>query len=546
MSDNVDKPDDQSSASSPETPEVEAEIVTDEDLVVDAVVDSGGAFDDTDDDAVPPVRKSTLTLGVVFFILFAVAAVVVFAVWRFQSGPATLDVAEGTIAESTIETPQSALDGTSASAQLIEPLTTTPTIDATIIAQASDEDLVDRQPVQADPSLDLQLPDDRTESVIPDVMTPENDALPNDSAEVVETNSPETMSVDNVDTTEPEAAFDLSASDLVVDGVTGDDAISVADRIADNVDIAEAEPESLDSIVDDQVDAVEQDVASLALPENTEADAFLNDEPSADDSASNDALASETLPAVRKVDNDEVQEIKESFDAEIARLEAALAAEREQNATQRDQLEDMRRNFQAALAARDRSANQQITALNARLDKIENGNEVQGGRRAAAALALNNLRHVAEQGEPFANELDVLAGYIPQGGEIATLRRYADVEIPMVGELEAAFSVAAREALAAAGRQEKTGFTEKLSARVTSLVSVRPAGPIEGDSARAIISRAEAFIEAGDISAGANELGALVDGPRTAMADWLALAQSRIAVDGAIASLGARLAAPVR
>ncbi len=546
MSDNVDKPDDQSSASSPETPEVEAEIVTDEDLVVDAVVDSGGAFDDTVDEAVPPDRNSTLTLGVVFFILFAVAAVVVFAVWRFQSGPATLDVAEGTIAESTIETPQSALDGTSASAQLNEPLTTTPTIDATIIAQASDEDLVDRQPVQADPSLDLQLPDDRTESVIPDVMTPENDALPNDSAEVVETNSPETMSVDNVDTTEPEAAFDLSASDLVVDGVTGDDAISVADRIADNVDIAEAEPESLDSIVDDQVDAVEQDVASLALPENTEADAFLNDEPSADDSASNDALASETLPAVQKVDNDEVQEIKESFDAEIARLEAALAAEREQNATQRDQLEDMRRNFQAALAARDRSANQQITALNARLDKIENGNEVQGGRRAAAALALNNLRHVAEQGEPFANELDVLAGYIPQGGEIATLRRYADVEIPMVGELEAAFSVAAREALAAAGRQEKTGFTEKLSARVTSLVSVRPAGPIEGDSARAIISRAEAFIEAGDISAGANELGALVDGPRTAMADWLALAQSRIAVDGAIASLGARLAAPVR
>ncbi len=282
------------------------------------------------------------------------------------------------------------------------------------------------------------------------------------------------------------------------------------------------------------------------MPDTTETDAAQSEAAIPDTVTSADLQSSDVMLATPKIDNEDVQQIKESFTAEIARLEAALAAEEAQNVTQREQIEEMRRNFQAALAARDRSANQQIMALNDRLDKIENGNDVQGGRRAAAALALNNLRHRAEQGEPFTTELDVLAGYLPQGGEIATLRRYAEVDIPMKDELETAFSIAAREALAVAGREAKTGLGEKLSARITSLVSVRPAEPIEGDSARAIISRAEAFIEAGDIRAGANELGALVDGPRTAMADWLALAQARIAVDGAIASLGARLAAPIR
>ncbi|MHA7873728.1 MAG: hypothetical protein ACX939_15365, partial [Hyphococcus sp.] len=84
------------------------------------------------------------------------------------------------------------------------------------------------------------------------------------------------------------------------------------------------------------------------------------------------------------------------------------------------------------------------------------------------------------------------------------------------------------------------------AARARSLVSVRPAKPIEGDSPRAVIARAEAFIADGEVAASVLELQALPEAATAEMAPWLEKARTRAEIDLALAFFGNQLSAPVR
>ena len=522
MSDKKEDPVGTSQPAPSETPEVEAEIVTDEDLV-DAAADTGEGFVDAHEKTSPP-RKSTLTPGVIFFILFAIITLTVFAVWRFQPGKTApaLEVATNPAPEIVEEVVETVPNPGPPSVEMPDALEPPAPIEQAMpigkskILNDVDETKIDDRPVEALESIDAvpQFPNVLDESAIAGNL----ELLADAKAAVLDERS------------DVEDAADATTAEFA--------------RTVEDIPALELDPLKDEAIELDAAAAIEEDdvaVEDVAPVEEVATEA----QPVLDEGEPKNILTEETEQDTQKINND-FQSVKDSFREEIAGLEAALAEEREQGVAQRAQIEEMQRNFQAALAARDRTANQQIAALNARLDKIENGSAVEGGRRAAAALALNALRRVAENGEPFANELEVLTGYIPQGQEIATLRRYADVEIPLVAELASEFSTSAREALSASPADESANFVGKLSARAGSLISIRPAEPVAGDSVGAVISRAEAFIDAGDIVACVAELGALEDEPRAAMAGWVTNAQSRVAVDNAIASLGARLSAPIR
>lgn len=538
MSDEKEKPGEETPQTSSETPEVEAEIVTDEDLA-DAGADNGEAFDDSEVPPAPSPRKSTLTPGVILFIIFAVIALIVFAAWRFQgnrSAPTSNAPAASAPdrVEDAIDTAPVGADDEQSAPAGDEPASPPPAskISNEAAAEAKTADLAPRDALENFDEAAPPLPSPPADESVTDgnlgLQAAAKEAfLSGDDDEVVE---PEDD--DGAQPADDAPAFEIEPSsdelEDINDAGTGDNA-SVADA-------EDAEP------------AFDEDIASDAVDDEPGNDLGADDVVSADvEYAAADMDISDSAPMqnAQKISND-LEAVKESFRAEIAGLETALAEERENGAALREQIEEMRRNFQAALAARDRTASQQAAELNARLDKLENGGGVEAGRRAAAALALSAVARAADNGEPFADELEVLAGYIPQGREIATLRRYSDTELPTAVQLEEAFSLAAREALAADGRDEAAGMLGKLSARAGNLISIRPAEPTAGDSAQAVISRAESFVEAGDIVAAVAELDALPDAARTGMADWVTRASSRVAVDQAIASLSQRLSAPVR
>ena len=96
---------------------------------------------------------------------------------------------------------------------------------------------------------------------------------------------------------------------------------------------------------------------------------------------------------------------------------------------------------------------------------------------------------------------------------------------------------AARRALAAAGQAEAGGGLSGIMARAKSLVSVRPAAPMDGDDPGAILSRAENALEQGEIGFALLQLEDLPLPAQEAMAGWIANARARAEAKAAIARL---------
>ena len=82
----------------------------------------------------------------------------------------------------------------------------------------------------------------------------------------------------------------------------------------------------------------------------------------------------------------------------------------------------------------------------------------------------------------------------------------------------------------------------KASARIPTPGLSPPAlAPREGDSADAVLSRAEAALRAGDVGTALTELEALPEAGSAEMQVWIAPAQERVAAVDALAALQAAL-----
>ena len=122
---------------------------------------------------------------------------------------------------------------------------------------------------------------------------------------------------------------------------------------------------------------------------------------------------------------------------------------------------------------------------------------------------------------------------------VAELRPYQG-GIPSLPALQASFPDAARAALAAetaAGTGDGGGLTGFLRAQL----GVRSLSPQDGDGTDAILSRAEAALHRGDLSAALTEVQALGGPAADALASWRTDAETRQAALAAYAALAAKV-----
>lgn len=151
-------------------------------------------------------------------------------------------------------------------------------------------------------------------------------------------------------------------------------------------------------------------------------------------------------------------------------------------------------------------------------------------RRAAA---VDRVAAALDSGAPFQGALRDLGADVPP-----VLAENAAAGLPTVAELADSFPVAARDALEAALRANMgESWTERVSNFLRSQTGLRSLSPREGNDPDAVLSRAEAALEAGDVSTAVTELQAMPEAGRPALADWLALAQLRVEAEAAFASL---------
>ena len=187
--------------------------------------------------------------------------------------------------------------------------------------------------------------------------------------------------------------------------------------------------------------------------------------------------------------------------------------------------------FRAELEAAAASARAEVEAAQARAAEVE----AQAAAAADVAMkraALAEMSAALESGAPFA---DVLAR-VP--GAPDALVAVAEQGVPTLAALRAEFPAAAREALRGAQSvPADASATDRLAAFLRKQTNARSLSPREGDDPDAVLSRAEAALNGGDLSLALSELSALPDGAVAALSDWIASAETRATAIGAVQAL---------
>jgi len=125
----------------------------------------------------------------------------------------------------------------------------------------------------------------------------------------------------------------------------------------------------------------------------------------------------------------------------------------------------------------------------------------------------------------------------------AVLAANAELGVPTLADLKLGFTAPARAALDASRRELAGGSAgQRIGAFLQTQLGARSTVPRDGDGPDAILSRAEAAIAEGALNAALAELSGLPAAGQAEMADWVAMAQTRIDAQAAIAALTAQFA----
>ena len=118
----------------------------------------------------------------------------------------------------------------------------------------------------------------------------------------------------------------------------------------------------------------------------------------------------------------------------------------------------------------------------------------------------------------------------------------AETGLPTLQNLQASFPDAARTALDVAMRADMgESWTERVGSFLLTQTGARSLIPRDGTDPDAVLSRAEAALRLGDLAKTISELNALPDVGLAALQSWLALANTRLAAQGAVAAFSATL-----
>lgn len=186
----------------------------------------------------------------------------------------------------------------------------------------------------------------------------------------------------------------------------------------------------------------------------------------------------------------------------------------------------------AARPAVDPSTAQQVQALAQQAQELQQSTEA-ANRRAQAATAVAALQSAIENAAP---RDQALADLTAAGVQVPPV---LEGDIPRLEQLRASFPAAARAGLrqsmdAVAGQQ---GAMDKIGNFLRVQTGARSVEPREGDDPDAVLSRANAAVESGDIPGALTQIGTLPDAGQQAMADWVAQAQVWVDANAALTAL---------
>ena len=191
-----------------------------------------------------------------------------------------------------------------------------------------------------------------------------------------------------------------------------------------------------------------------------------------------------------------------------------------------------------------------VAELDARLQAIDAKLEIGTPARDRAALVLLSVSQlaVATAGpRPYAVQLEALRAVAdaqaPMAAAIDRLAAHAEMGTPTLALLKVGFATVSAAAVRSRDVGAPEGLLGQTLSRVAALVSVRRidnpgAGTVDG-----ALAAADAALASADLPAAVAALTPLDGAPGAAVAPWLARAQARLSVDGALSELQAAVIA---
>ncbi|MEX0406005.1 mitofilin family membrane protein [Aquibium sp. LZ166] len=180
---------------------------------------------------------------------------------------------------------------------------------------------------------------------------------------------------------------------------------------------------------------------------------------------------------------------------------------------------------------------ERLASLETRLQELSGQVEEQSSDTGAAlAIAAAGLKSAIDRGDPFMTELETFAAVAPDAPEVAALRDLAATGVPTRTAIAAQFDeVAARMIAAADPVAEDAGYFGRLLDSMSSLVSVRPIGEVEGEGVGPTVARMEAAIDGGNYARAIAEYETLPEASKAAGADFVAGVRARQSADDLVA-----------
>jgi hypothetical protein len=237
------------------------------------------------------------------------------------------------------------------------------------------------------------------------------------------------------------------------------------------------------------------------------------------------------------------------------KIDSALAAQQGESTTD---LKDLQKEVEALkaklgalaeahLAGDTSDLAPQLTTLDQRIAKLEAAlpelstaidRSSASAKSGAAAIAFANLRNAVAAGRPYAAELAALRSLIPDPGDLGALPSHAETGIPTVPELSASLTKLAEASAAQPPAPAETSILDSMMASAKSAISIRRIGAdTTGDEPAAVLARAEAALQQGDLAAAIKEIETLPAPSRDAFAGWLDDARARASANDTLSKL---------
>ena len=192
------------------------------------------------------------------------------------------------------------------------------------------------------------------------------------------------------------------------------------------------------------------------------------------------------------------------------------------------ELQRLQESVNAELSAMQETAEQQRAELESILAEARTSETAaaEQAKVAQARAAMSRIMSAVSSGTAFTDAVAEIRA--ADGVEVpAALAETAEEGVPTLAELQTSFPAEARDALAVSRDADTAGGEGGIGSFLQRQLGARSVTPREGDSADAVLSRAEAALREGEVDRALEELQALPDAAREAMSDWIAAAETR-------------------